>query len=159
MQLTLLQIVIYGKGYGMPSSHSQFVAYFSIYLALFLLVRHDPHPTRTHTPLSFAHRLSLSVAALISAAAVAASRVYLSYHTPKQVIVGCAAGAFCAVGWFLVTTYLRRAGWLEWILDFQIARYLRVRDLLTTEDLADAGWARWEDRRKKRKENGTKKRK
>uniref|UniRef100_A0A0D2XCM3 Dolichyldiphosphatase n=1 Tax=Fusarium oxysporum (strain Fo5176) TaxID=660025 RepID=A0A0D2XCM3_FUSOF len=33
---------IHGKGYGMPSSHAQFVAFWSVSLALFLLVRHKP---------------------------------------------------------------------------------------------------------------------
>jgi dolichyldiphosphatase len=142
----------------MPSSHAQFVAFFSIYLSLFLLVRHQPHPTRTHTPLSLTHRLSLSIAALISAAAVATSRIYLSYHTPKQVLVGCTAGAICAVGWFLVTTYLRRWEWLAWALETEVARYLRMRDLVVTEDLVDAGWARWEERRRKRSTADGKKR-
>jgi dolichyldiphosphatase len=89
---------------------------------------------------------------------VAGSRVYLNYHTPKQVIAGCAAGAFCAVGWFIVTTYLRRSGWLEWFLETGLARYVRMRDLVVTEDLVDAGWARWEERRKKRSTPNGKKR-
>jgi dolichyldiphosphatase len=134
----------------MPSSHAQFVFFFSVYLSLFLLVRHQPHPTRTHTPLSLSHRVSLSAASLISASAVATSRIYLSYHTPKQVMVGCTAGVICAIGWFTVTTYLRSSGWLAWFIDSGIARYLRMRDLVVTEDLVDAGWARWEERRAKR---------
>lgn len=141
---------IHGKGYGMPSSHAQFVAFFSIYLTLFLLLRHVPHPTQTHTPLTFTHRSLLSLAALFCAGAVAASRVYLSYHTPKQVMAGCVAGAVIAVGWFVVTSILRRNGWLEWALDSSVARQLRMRDLVVTEDLMDAGWARWEERRRKR---------
>jgi dolichyldiphosphatase len=148
---------IHGKGYGMPSSHAQFVAFFSIYLGLFLLVRHQPHPSRTHTPLSFAHRLSLSAAALISAAAVAVSRVYLNYHTPKQVVAGSAAGALCAIAWYIVTRYLRRSGWLEWALETNFARSIRMRDLVVTEDLIDAGWVRWEERRKARSTTNGKK--
>jgi dolichyldiphosphatase len=143
----------------MPSSHAQFVAFFSVYLTLFLLIRHEPHPTKTHTPLSFTHRLLLSLAALLSAAAVAASRVYLSYHTPKQVLAGVSVGVVVAVAWFVVVTGLRRWGWVEWALDTRWARDLRMRDLVVTEDLMDAGWARWEERRKKRSTpNGKKKR-
>jgi dolichyldiphosphatase len=147
-----------GKGYGMPSSHAQFVSFFSVYLALFLLFRHKPHPTNTHTPTTFAERFFLSIAALGSAAAVAWSRIYLNYHTPKQVLVGCSAGAICAVAWFGLTTFLRRFGWVEWGLDLWPARLLRMRDLVVTEDLMDAGWARWETRRRKR-EVGADKRK
>ena len=138
---------MYGKGYGMPSSHSQFVAFFSISLSLFLLLRHIPSPTTTHSPTSFTERLLLSFVACLCAAAVAVSRIYLNYHTPKQVMVGSAAGVFYGVVWFLVTTYLRRHGWVEWALDTWLAELLRIRDLIVTEDLVDAGWGRWEERR------------
>lgn len=137
----------------MPSSHAQFVAYFSISLALFLLLRHVPHPSATHRPSSRSRseRILLSAVAMLCAAAVAASRIYLNYHTPKQVLVGCAAGAVSAVAWFCVTACLRRLGWVEWLLDSTLARMLRVRDLVIDEDLVDAGWERWEIRRKNRR--------
>jgi len=142
---------MHGKGYGMPSSHAQFVTFFSLTLSMFLLFRHVPHPTETHTPFSFFQRLFLSITAIISATAVASSRIYLNYHTPKQVLVGCAAGALFAVLWFAFTTYLRRSGWVDWCLDTYWARQLRVRDLVVEEDLVDSGWARWEERRLKRR--------
>ncbi|KAF4304388.1 aquaporin rerated other eukaryote [Botryosphaeria dothidea] len=145
---------MYGKGYGMPSSHAQFVSFFSLYLALFLLLRHAPHPTHIHTPTTFAQRLGLSILAVAAAGAVAFSRIYLSYHTGKQVLVGCAAGAAFALVWFGFTTLLRRSGWLEWGLDTGLARALRMRDLVVEEDLVDAGWARWQDRRVKRGSGG-----
>lgn len=139
-----------GKGYGMPSSHAQFVTFFSLSLTLFLLFRHSPKPASAyHTPLTLTSRALLSLVAMLCACAVAASRIYLSYHTGKQVLVGCGAGAFSAVAWFLVTTILRRQGWVEWILDTELARLFRMRDLVVEEDLAEAGWERWEVRRRK----------
>lgn len=137
---------MYGKGYGMPSSHAQFVTYFSISLSLFLLLRHVPNPSTTHSPTSPPERLLLSFVACLCAAAVVASRVYLNYHTPKQVLVGCAAGAFSAMAWFLVTTFLRRYGWVEMALDTRLAEMFRIRDLVITEDLAEAGWGRWQEK-------------
>ncbi|KAL1641377.1 hypothetical protein SLS58_006078 [Diplodia intermedia] len=148
---------MYGKGYGMPSSHAQFVSFFSLYLALFLLFRHQPHPTHTHTPTTFAQRLALSTLALASAAAVAFSRIYLSYHTNKQVLVGCTAGAAFAVFWFAFTSWIRRSGLLGWALETGLARMARLRDLVIEEDLVDAGWARWEERRVRRGLDGAKK--
>jgi dolichyldiphosphatase len=143
---------MHGKGYGMPSSHAQFVAFFSISLTLFLLCRHTPgHPT-SYSPSTFIERLLLSAVALLGAAAVAASRAYLSYHTPKQIWVGIAAGTVFAIVYFLFTTFLRRYGWIDWALDMRIARMLRFRDLITTEDLQDAGWGRYEARRKARRD-------
>lgn len=159
---------MYGKGYGMPSSHAQFVSFFSVSLALFLLLRHRPHPHdrsmdvdarhtqhRTSSTLSqsattLTQRVLLSALALGGAAAVAYSRIYLSYHTPKQVLVGCAAGAVFAVGWFAFTWYLRHAGWIDWGLDTPLARAVRMRDLVVSEDLLEAGWQQWEQRRKRR---------
>jgi len=141
---------MHGKGYGMPSSHAQFVAFFGVYMSLFLLLRHEPHPTNTHTPMGFGERLGVAVLAMGGAATVAASRVYLGYHTSKQVWVGVFAGASLAVAWFVVTTYLRRGGWVEWGLETKLARSLRMRDLVVEEDLPDAGWSRWQERRKKR---------
>ncbi|KAF2097866.1 DOLPP1 protein [Rhizodiscina lignyota] len=145
-----------GKGYGMPSSHAQFVTFFSVSLTLFLLIRHQPQASATHTPTTFLQRLLLSVLALISAAAVAQSRIYLNYHTPKQVLVGCTAGGICAVVWFIIVAYLRYSGWVRWGLDTDFARYFRFRDLVLTEDLTDAGWARWEERRRRRDIDGKK---
>ena len=146
---------MFGKGYGMPSSHAQFVTFFSISISLFLLVRHVPDPSTTHSPASFTERLLLSFVAWSCAAAVVISRVYLNYHTSKQVMVGCVAGAISAWAWFLVTTYLRRYGWIEWGLDTRLAEMLRIRDLVITEDLAEAGWRRWEERRRgQRRLNG-----
>ena len=137
-----------GKGYGMPSSHSQFVAFFSVSLSLFLLFRHVPTTSTSYSPSTFQERLFISLLACMGAGTVAASRVYLNYHTPKQVWVGVAAGAIFAVVWFLFTACLRRFGGVEWALDTWLARKLRMRDLITTEDIQDAGWGRWEARRK-----------
>ncbi|KIW79375.1 hypothetical protein Z517_05987 [Fonsecaea pedrosoi CBS 271.37] len=140
-----------GKGYGMPSSHSQFVAFFAISFSLFLIFRHVPDPSASYSPTSLTQRVILSMLACIGAGAVAASRVYLNYHTPKQVWVGVAAGAVFAVIWFLFTSCLRHYGWLDWALESWTCRRLRVRDLIVTEDIQDAGWGRWEERRKERK--------
>lgn len=149
--LTDMSTEIVGKGYGMPSSHSQFVAFFSLSLTLFLMFRHQPTPHTSYRPSTFIERLALSVLACFCAVVVALSRIYLNYHTPRQVWVGFTAGLVFAVVWFLFTTYLRSAGWIEWGLDLDIARQLRFRDLVMTEDLQDAGWGRWEARRKARR--------
>ncbi|KAI4136237.1 MAG: hypothetical protein LQ340_008136, partial [Diploschistes diacapsis] len=186
-----------GKGYGMPSSHAQFLVFFATYLSLFLLLRrhtpqpqpqprlrlHQPHapssssslPKPTHSATFHSTAISsttitspptpkknpapaqlppcaqpsalpalhipmlASTLVLALAAVVAASRVYLDYHTPRQVLVGCSAGWISAVLWFAATSWLRRAGWLEWGLETGVCRALRVRDLCTEEDLVEAG--------------------
>lgn len=139
---------MYGKGYGMPSSHSQFVAFFSFTFLLFFLFRHTPKPSTTHRQLTFPERVAISLLACFCAGAVAASRVYLNYHTKKQVLAGCIVGTLVAGLWFAFTHQLRVSGWLEWGLDTQLARLLRVRDLVLEEDFVESGWERYESKRR-----------
>ncbi|KUJ11426.1 PAP2-domain-containing protein [Mollisia scopiformis] len=149
---------MHGKGYGMPSSHAQFVAFFSLSLTMFLLFRHVPKkPTPSHTPLSLAARVGLSILALMNAGLVAWSRIYLSYHTPWQVLVGCAAGAVTAVSWFLITTVVRQIGLLSWALEQYPTRLFRIRDLVVEEDLCQSGWEKWEAKRISEQKATTKK--
>jgi len=104
--------------------------------------------TYAHGPWSAAERAALSLAALAVAGLVAWSRVYLGYHSVKQVLVGCGAGTVCAVAWFGATAAARELGLLAWALDLPPARWLRIRDLVVEEDLAQAGWDKWEARRR-----------
>jgi len=151
---------MHGKGYGMPSSHAQFVGYFSAFLTLFLLLRHNPyhaHASTTHIPTPFWQRLFIAILSVASAGAVAQSRIYLNYHTTRQVYVGVTAGAICGVAWFVATSIARHYGLVDWILELRVARWLRLRDLVINEDIVDAGWERWERRKQRRAEiNGKK---
>ncbi|PFH56480.1 hypothetical protein XA68_16435 [Ophiocordyceps unilateralis] len=131
----------HGKGYGMPSSHAQFLAFWSLSLSLFLLFRHRP---RGRNAWSFSHRLALSAAAIALASLTAWSRLYLGYHSERQVLVGALAGALLALLWFAFTAWLRAVGFLAWLLQSVPARALRLRDLLVFEDLCQAGWEKWE---------------
>lgn len=179
---------VLAKGYGMPSSHAQFTAFWAVALSLFLLVRHRPPPpplqahrradgagkaggrsgspsladvsraywsgglaaasasieAYSHAPWTLAQRGALSAGALLVAALVACSRVYLGYHTARQVLAGFAAGAVSAAAWFAVTHVLRQTGLLAWALELPLARWFRVRDLVIAEDLCQAGWEKWE---------------
>jgi dolichyldiphosphatase len=144
------------KGYGMPSSHAQFAFFWATALSLFLMVRHRPRRpagqsknTKTQQQsasqsLSVAERAATSLLALVVACMIAWSRIYLGYHTPKQVLVGCAAGTVTAFAWFGVTYVVRQVGLLAWALDIPLARWLRFRDLVVEEDLCQAGWEKWE---------------
>ncbi|KAG5959857.1 hypothetical protein E4U58_004824 [Claviceps cyperi] len=138
---------IHGKGYGMPSSHAQFVAFWSVSLALFLLLRHKPCATRKPhraRPWSLLERTVISLAAGGLAAATAWSRIYLNYHTPRQVFVGSAMGVLVAFAWYGVTSVVRQTGLLAMGLDSSLARAFRLRDLVVFEDMCQAGWEKWE---------------
>ncbi|KAK3994783.1 putative dolichyldiphosphatase [Cladorrhinum sp. PSN332] len=101
----------------------------------------------SHSPWSMAQRVSVTAAACAAAGLVSWSRVYLGYHTVKQVLAGTAAGVVSAVAWFAVTYLMRETGLLAWLLEFPVARWLRIRDLVVEEDLCQAGWEKWEERR------------
>ena len=135
----------------MPSSHAQFVAFFAVYLTLFLIFRHAPNSANQ----SILFRMVASLGITLGASAVAVSRIYLTYHTVRQVLAGCAVGAVFALFWFTFTGLLRSYGWIDWALEHSIVRLLRIRDLVVSEDLAEAGWQRWEAQHKiRRSENG-----
>ncbi|CAK4029996.1 related to CAX4 [Lecanosticta acicola] len=143
-----------GKGYGMPSSHAQYVGFFSVYLTLFLLFRHDPHnhpnASKSHVPTPLWQRLGLALLSIACAAAVAQSRIYLNYHTPRQVYIGVTAGVVCAIGWFIVTSFARRYEVVDTLLETPPLKWLRFRDLVVNETLEDAGWVRWEMAKQRR---------
>lgn len=103
--------------------------------------------TYAHRPWSYAERAVASIFVLGVAAAVAWSRIYLGYHTSKQVLVGTFAGALSALAWYGITHVVRQTGLLHWALESPPARGLRLRDLVVTEDLSQAGWEKWEDRK------------
>jgi len=164
---------IHGKGYGMPSSHAQFAFFWAVAVGLFLVVRHRPRPRAgagsgaamkrkggalgpvtaqdvekyAHQPWSLLERVMASIVALVLASMIAWSRIYLNYHTPKQVLAGCLAGALSAVAWFGVTYVMRQTGLLAFALELPVARWFRLRDLVVEEDLCQAGWEKWEDRK------------
>ena len=144
----------------MPSSHAQFATFFSVSLTLFLLLRHTPpssplsqrdritykNPEYYHAPLTISQRALLSGLVLLLAVAISSSRIYLEYHTPLQVLVGCGAGTVSAAFWFIVTWWLRREGWVRYGIGSWIGKAGRWRDLVVEEDLAEAGWRRWYER-------------
>jgi len=135
-----------GKGYGMPSSHAQFIYFFASYLSLWMLyrVRYLPRVQR--------HLISGTVQIL--AFLVALSRVYLHYHTPRQVIVGVFAGSIIGIFWFLATEVLKNAAdgvlW-DLLLDNPISRSLLLKDMCSEIMLQQMEWNVWCDERSRRK--------
>ncbi|KAI8813935.1 dolichyldiphosphatase 1-like protein [Cladochytrium replicatum] len=87
-----------GHGYGMPSSHSQFMAFFAVYGILYICLR-----TSADSPV---WKLLYSIALSIVALCVGYSRIHLHYHTASQVVVGLSVGVFFALFWFLLADRL-----------------------------------------------------
>ncbi|CCK70140.1 dolichyldiphosphatase KNAG_0D03940 [Huiozyma naganishii CBS 8797] len=77
-----------GPGYGMPSAHAQFVAFAAVYLTLRIALQW-PEPLQRNT--------ALVLLVWAGALAIAASRVYLNYHSLEQVCVGWQVGCSCSL--------------------------------------------------------------
>uniref|UniRef100_A0A8V1AF52 Dolichyldiphosphatase n=1 Tax=Gallus gallus TaxID=9031 RepID=A0A8V1AF52_CHICK len=106
--LTILFLLLFPEAhstvttkYGMPSSHSQFMWFFSVYSFLFLYLR--MHQTNNARFLDLLWRHVLSICLVTVALLVSYSRVYLLYHTWSQVLYGGVAGSVMAIAWFAFT--------------------------------------------------------
>lgn len=121
--------------HGMPSSHTQFMVFFAVYLSLWVGLRLRPRPTALCGPRATAALQGGVIFVLFFlAAAVGVSRVYLQYHTVPQVVCGAAVGALTGAGWFgvmatvLAPTFPRVEAW--WV-----SRLLLLRDSSPIDDV------------------------
>jgi dolichyldiphosphatase len=98
------------SNYGMPSSHSQFVAYLAVCYFMFMK---KSVAKRIFNP------LFLMLVAL--AACMMWSRVYLGFHTLSQTVVGAVVGAAVANGWVsFVFRYCAVQRCLGWCFDLAL---------------------------------------
>ncbi|KAF8159431.1 hypothetical protein B0H34DRAFT_782183 [Crassisporium funariophilum] len=130
-----------GNGYGFPSSHSQYMAYFASFLVLHLYFRHRFSSTG-YAIIDFLWRLIVYSALLGWAGLVAYSRYYLGYHNAHQIFWGLTIGAGLGSLLYLLAEFLpnrfpRSAlGRTKTIvLNHPILLWLQIRD----------GWAVWAD--------------
>ncbi|KAI1318323.1 Dolichyldiphosphatase 1 [Mortierella claussenii] len=125
-----------GDGYGMPSSHSQFMAYFAAY-TIILMYRRGITPGSIISP-------TVSALVVIWAALVVYSRVHLYYHTWQQVVAGTICGILFALLYYSIVQHiLRPKGIFDWIVDHPWAKELYIRDTDAIPDLAQFDWESW----------------
>ncbi|KAJ3984539.1 PAP2-domain-containing protein [Lentinula detonsa] len=130
-----------GNGYGFPSSHSQYMGYFSTFLICHLYFRHRFGSTGSSF-LDQAWRIIVYVAVSAWGLSVAYSRYHLQYHTPYQILWGYGIGVVCGAacyGCFELIPRLRPNSPLGQLKAFlvsnPISTWLQIRD----------GWAIWPD--------------
>ncbi|KAK3821069.1 MAG: PAP2 superfamily-domain-containing protein [Benniella sp.] len=127
-----------GEGYGMPSSHSQFMAYFATYM---ILLMHGS--SGSVSP----HLISLGVA--LWSILVIYSRVHLYYHTWQQVVAGSICGcAIAAAYYFFVQKFLRLKGMQDWMLDNAVARWFYLVEREQMDNVYQWEWDQFQQWRK-----------
>lgn len=87
--------------YGMPSSHSQFMAFFTVVLFYLLPLSQRLERKRKQIPFLF-ETAFLRSGLLVLSVIVAYSRFYLGYHTKKQVIYGYIMGVCNGLSWIWI---------------------------------------------------------
>ncbi|KAL0273982.1 UNVERIFIED_CONTAM: hypothetical protein PYX00_006530 [Menopon gallinae] len=111
--------------YGMPSSHSQFMWFFTTYIVYFVFIRLQHMNNKT--TLETIWRTALTVVCLLAAMAVTYSRIYLQYHTWNQVLTGILVGFIFASIWF-AATYAIFTPLYPTIASWKISEFLLLRD-------------------------------
>ncbi|ORY83816.1 hypothetical protein BCR37DRAFT_280840 [Protomyces lactucae-debilis] len=132
-----------GKGYGMPSSHAQFMGFFCVYASCILLLRHRQRLATTDIQRwrDWIHGIRAGTVVSVSFA-VCLSRIYLAYHTVAQVLVGVGIGMVFGGIWFMVYEQLKQAGVVRWLCETQVAAVFLVRDT-EYETEVEQEWQRW----------------
>lgn len=111
----------------MPSSHSQFVAFFSVYSTLFILLRLNHISPQNALPFERASRVLLVIFCWSLALVVSFGRTYLLYHTTQQVVAGAAIGIVFGIIWFTVT-HLLLTQFFPYIVSWKFSEFFMLRD-------------------------------
>lgn len=111
-----------GLVWGMPSSHSQFMSFWCIYVILMYIYK---WPYRKLTCLE---KMVYIISTLIVVMIVVFSRIIFEYHNWNQVIVGLLLGSTLSSAYVTLVTILREYGIFDVFLQLKIFKKLEVKD-------------------------------
>lgn len=118
-QLASFQQGTVRSGYGMPSAHAQFMGFCTAYFALQIWLRWTGNPPF--------ERAAILLLIMLLAVGVCASRVYLQYHSARQVWLGYQLGAYVGTIYYLAVQTTRALQIPTLILHYA-PRWLYLRD-------------------------------
>ncbi|KAJ2245490.1 hypothetical protein GGH97_002827 [Coemansia sp. RSA 475] len=116
-----------GDGYGMPSSHSQFMGFFAVYVLMYF---------ESQITTNIVQKRCVQIGAIVLSVLVVVSRVYLGYHTLRQVLAGVGIGVVAGIAWYQFVELVRRTGILDYALRSGICHWLLIRDSRNVTDIA-----------------------
>jgi dolichyldiphosphatase len=101
-------------------------------------------------------RIAQSLVVIFGASLVCISRIYLRYHTTRQVLFGTVFGIFFGLVWYIMNIILRATGFVEWVLHLQVMEMLWFKDgdIGSLEHDLHEEWIEW--RQEQNKERGVK---
>lgn len=111
--------------YGMPSSHAQFMWFFSTYMLCFVVVRLRYNNSAYKYESYWKGFIVLS--SLLLTCIVSYSRIYLMYHTWRQIFYGALVGSSLAASWFLMTQFILTP-LFPIVTQWRISEVLMIRD-------------------------------
>ncbi|XP_022184315.1 dolichyldiphosphatase 1 [Nilaparvata lugens] len=111
--------------YGMPSAHSQFMWFFATYVIYFVFIR--LHHMNNNTTLENVWKTVIVTSCVFLATIVSVSRVYLQYHTWRQVFCGAVVGFLFGSLWF-AATYFLFTPFFPIVVSWRISELLLLRD-------------------------------
>ncbi|KAJ2576571.1 hypothetical protein GGH19_002054 [Coemansia sp. RSA 1807] len=76
------------------------------------------------------------IGAIVLSVLVVVSRVYLGYHTLRQVLAGVGVGVVAGIAWYQFVELVRRTGILDYALRSGICHWLLIRDSRNVTDIA-----------------------
>lgn len=84
---------------------------------------------------------------------VCVSRIYLRYHTTRQVLAGTGAGALLGLAWYITVIVLRHIGVVDWVLQWRLVEILWFKDgdIGSLEHDLYEEWVGWRAQRNKEK--------
>lgn len=101
--------------FGNPSSHSQFISFFTFYSIIFILIKMKSKPKYFKYP--------IIVILLLSMALVIYSRIYLLYHFWHQCFVGLICGFIFSIIWFNQVYHLIEPYLFDTIISMEISQF------------------------------------
>lgn len=140
-----------GNGYGFPSSHSQYMAYFTTFLLLHMYFRHRFSSTGSKV-IDTLWRVCVYLALLLWTGLVAYSRYSLGYHNLHQIfwglVIGSLLGAFVYICAQLLPTMYPHSvlGQIKaWIISNPLSTWFQLRDGwdVYPDGGREGDWIRW----------------